>query len=205
MYRVLLLDGGAEGCVLGLIPSPNSVGSTTLVFLQNSMITLLLIERPRMTRWLLSGLFWWVLVLPLAAEVPDMPEATDLAQTRQELSEEVLVLYFTANHCMYCQALDRQVLAPALRSGVYEGRARFLRVQHDEPQTQLRDFDGNSVTNRDLIQRYEVRVTPTLVFVDSQGHEVAPALVGLLTVDFYTAYLEQNLDIAQTMITPLAN
>ena len=95
---------------------------------------------------------------------------------------------------MYCQALDRDVLGPIMRSGEYAEIANFQRVQHDEPETKLTDFDGSLVSNRNLIQRYKVNVTPTLIFLAPNGHKVASPLVGFLTVDFYGAYLDQSLE-----------
>ena len=95
---------------------------------------------------------------------------------------------------MYCQALDRDVLGPVMRGGGYREIANFRRVQHDEPETKLTDFDGSLVSNQELIQRYKVNVTPTLIFLGPNGHEVASPLVGFLTVDFYGAYLDQSLE-----------
>ena len=95
---------------------------------------------------------------------------------------------------MYCQALDRDVLGPVMRGGEYREIANFRRVQHDEPETKLTDFDGSLVSNQELIQRYKVNVTPTLIFLGPNGHEVASPLVGFLTVDFYGAYLDQSLE-----------
>ena len=130
----------------------------------------------------------------VVARIPEMPVAKDLKTIANQSPQKVVVLYFTAEYCMYCQALDRDVLGPVMRSGDYADTANFLRVQHDEPETKLTDFDGNEVSNRDLIQRYQVDVTPTLIFLGPDGHEVASSLVGFLTVDFYGAYLDQSLE-----------
>ncbi len=130
----------------------------------------------------------------ISARIPEMSVATDLKSFADQFPDKVVVLYFTAEYCMYCQALDRDVLGPVMRSGDYAETANFLRVQHDEPETKLTDFDGNEVSNRDLIQRYQVDVTPTLIFLGPDGHEVASSLVGFLTVDFYGAYLDQSLE-----------
>ena len=129
----------------------------------------------------------------LVASMPEMPVAKDLKTTVNQSPQKVVVLYFTAEYCMYCQALDRDVLGPVMRSGEYADIANFLRLQHDEPETKLTDFDGSLVSNRELIQRYKVNVTPTLIFLGPNGHEVASPLIGFLTVDFYGAYLDQSL------------
>jgi thioredoxin-related protein len=67
------------------------------------------------------------------------------------------------------------------------------------------DFNGAQVSIRDLNQRYGVRVTPTLVFVNSQGEKVTQSLVGLLTEDFYGAYLAQNISEGVASLPPLSN
>ena len=85
---------------------------------------------------------------------------------------------------MYCQALDREVLGPVMRSGDYAEISNFLRVQHDKPETKLTDSNFSLVNNRELIQRYKVNVTPTFIFLGPNGHEVASSLVKFLTIDF---------------------
>ena len=93
-----------------------------------------------------------------------MPIEKDWKTTANQSPQKVAVLYFAAEYCMYCQALDRVVLVPVMRSGEYAEIANFMGVQHDEPETKLTDFDGSLVSNRELIQRYKVNVTPTLIF-----------------------------------------
>ncbi|MDG2195643.1 MAG: hypothetical protein P8O70_01930 [SAR324 cluster bacterium] len=82
------------------------------------------------------------------ARIPEMPIATDLKAFVDEFPDRVVVLYFTAEYCMYCQALDREVLGPVLRSRDYETISKFFRVQHDEPETKLNDFDGKKSATR---------------------------------------------------------
>ena len=129
----------------------------------------------------------------ISARIPEMPIATNLRVFVDQFPDRVLVLYFTAEYCMYCQALDREVLGPVLRSGEYEGISQFFRAQHDEPETKLNDFDGTIISNYDLIQRYQVDVTPTVIFLGPDGLEVTSSIVGFLTADFYGAYLDQSI------------
>ena len=126
--------------------------------------------------------------------MPEMPIAKDLKTTANQSPQKLVVLYFTAEYCMYCKALDRDVLGPVMRSREYAEIANFQRVKHDEPETKLTDFDGSLVSNRELIQRYKVNATPTLIFLGPNGHEVASSSVGFLTVDFNGAYLDQSLE-----------
>ena len=141
----------------------------------------------------------------ISARIPEMRIATDLKSFADQFPDRVVVLYFTAEYCMYCQALDRQVLGPILRGGDYEAIAQFYRVQQDEPETKLTDFDGKKISNRDLIQRYQVDVTPTIIFVGPDGLEIASSIVGFLTVDFYGAYLDQSIQDGRTYLLSKTN
>ena len=87
-----------------------------------------------------------------------------------------------------------------IRSGDYEGISQFFHVQHDEPDTKLNDFDGTIISNYDLIQRYQVDVTPTVIFLGPDGLEVASSIVGFLKADFYGAYLDQSIQDGRTHI-----
>ena len=129
----------------------------------------------------------------ISARIPEMPIATNLKVFVDQFPDRVVVLYSTAEYCMYCQALDREVLGPVFCSGDYEGISQFFRVQHDEPETKLNDFDGTIISNHDLIQRYQVDVTPTVIFLGPDGLEVTSSIVGFLTADFYGAYLDQSI------------
>ena len=49
-------------------------------------------------------------------------------------------------------------------------------------------------THRALAARYAVSLSPTVLLVDASGKVIAGPLVGLMTVDFYGAYLENALE-----------
>ena len=164
---------------------------------------------PLPKQFLILGVLTLVILISkthqISARIPEMSVATDLKSFADQFPDRVVVLYFTAEYCMYCQALDREVLGPVLRSGDYEAISQFFRVQHDEPETKLVDFDGKKISNRDLIQRYQVDVTPTIIFLGPDGREVASSIVGLITVDFYGAYLDQSIQDGRTHLLSKTN
>ena len=51
-----------------------------------------------------------------------------------------------------------------------------------------------------LIRAWGVKVAPTVLFLGKDGREVAPRLVGGTTSDFYGAYLDERIRVAQTAI-----
>ncbi len=134
---------------------------------------------------------------PEGAEAVQIPQVTDLGDDAGQAARQHLpiLLLFSAEHCSYCEALKRDFLKPAIYSGDYSHRILFREVQL-VPGKSVRDFDGRSVNVYELSDRYHVKVTPTLVFVDQNGHEVASKMVGLGTPDFYGAYLDEAIQSA---------
>ena len=55
----------------------------------------------------------------------------------------------------------------------------------------IRGFDGRSVEASEFSARYKVRITPTLLFLNSEGEEIAERILGYSTPDFYGTYLDQ--------------
>ena len=132
-----------------------------------------------------------------AAPSQGVPPAThlgkDAAQARAACVP--LLLEFAADSCDYCELLEEEVIKPMLRNRDYERRVLVRRVTLDSA-ARLRDFDGRRVSATALAQRYEIKVTPTLIFVDARGEELAERMVGVTTLEFYGGYLDQALDTA---------
>jgi thioredoxin-related protein len=142
----------------------------------------------------------------ISARIPEMRIATDLKSFADQFPDRVVVLYFhSRNIAFIVRHWIAKVLGPILRGGDYEAIAQFYRVQQDEPETKLTDFDGKKISNRDLIQRYQVEVTPTIIFLGPDGREVASSIVGFLTVDFYGAYLDQSIQDGRTHLLSKTN
>ncbi len=106
-----------------------------------------------------------------------------------------ILLLVSQSDCPYCELLKREILRPMLISGDYDGRVliRELLIDSELP---VRDFDGRAVVPDALAKRYRVRLTPTVLFLDDRGREVAERIVGINTVDFYAYYLDAAIDAA---------
>jgi len=63
----------------------------------------------------------------------------------------------------------------------------------------LIDFDGSRVSASEFASKYGVIVTPTLIFLDQNGQEVSDKLVGIWSVDYYGAYIDQRIDSARNL------
>lgn len=110
-----------------------------------------------------------------------------------------ILLFFDREECPYCEQALREYLVP-LSKEAWKDRALFRQVEMDRA-LPLIDFDGSSTTHEALAARYGASLSPTVLIVDAKGRPLAAPLVGLMTVDFYGAYLENALaDAARKLV-----
>ena len=122
-------------------------------------------------------------------------EATDLQAVGQEARARKIpiLIMFSMRDCQYCDVVREEFLKPMLRSGDYVDRVIMLELYSDS-ESQLRDFNGKPISAEKLIQRYNAGFAPTVIFLDSQGKELAERLIGITTRDFYGGYLDEAID-----------
>ncbi len=104
-----------------------------------------------------------------------------------------ILLMFAADFCTYCERLEEDFLKPMLRSGDYVDKV-LIRKFHIDGHDRVNDFSGKAIDPVEMAERYAVSVTPTVVFIDGDGVELAPKRVGLTTPDFYGGYLDDAID-----------
>ncbi|WP_427312398.1 thioredoxin [Cupriavidus sp. H39] len=147
--------------------------------------------------WLAAGvLLAAVAGLAAAASPPHLPPATDLAAHGADAARrgEPLVVLVSLPGCGYCDAVRRNYLGPQAAAG--EIAVRELDMTADTP---LRAADGSLTTARAWARAQQVRVAPTVLFLDRQGRAAASPLRGMQP-DFYGAYLEQALTQARAAV-----
>ena len=137
-----------------------------------------------------------LLVAPVRAEVTvpvteDLSVEAGLARERQL----PLLLMFYAEHCAYCTIVEEDFLEPMLISGEYIDKAIIRRIDLERLRPII-DFDNRPISVSDFASRYGVFVTPTLVYVNAEGRELANKMVGLTTPDFYGGYIDGRIDSA---------
>lgn len=115
-----------------------------------------------------------------------------LSQLMQQSNQPVLVA-FVAEYCGYCRQLEKDQLKPLLKKGDYTTRI-FIRTVDIASTQMLFNFQGESISPKDFAKKYHAYITPTLVFLDHTGQEIAERLVGYSSPDFYGAYLESAIE-----------
>lgn len=157
--------------------------------------------------WLASTLHFAVLLtcaLPVLAEMAEAPAAQDLRADGERARQKGLPILLVVEQagCHYCKVLDREIIQPLIASGEYMDKKVVLRRLDIVSELPIRDFDGKSTTASDLARRYGAHVTPTLLFLDPDGRELAPKMVGLGTLDFYWTYLDEAINSALAKLQP---
>lgn len=134
------------------------------------------------------------LLSPLAADQA-LPLARDFQADARESgkAERPILVFFAAASCPYCEAVEDLYLEPMYRGGPYRDKLLF-RVVRTESATRLRDFSGETMSHADFAQRRKVHFTPVIKFLDARGQELAPALLGMSTPDFFYGELEAAIE-----------
>ena len=128
----------------------------------------------------------WVHAKDTALPVPtSLPQAA----RRAEAKGEPLVVLITLPGCVYCELVRRNYLLPA-RLG---NDLQAWQLNVNDNTTPLIGFDGKPTTAARQAKAWKATFTPTVLFIGSQGQELAERLVGIAVPDFYGAYLEQRL------------
>ncbi|VVD84128.1 thioredoxin-like protein [Pandoraea eparura] len=126
-----------------------------------------------------------------------VPLATDFAaHARRAASLDApLIVLVSLRDCVYCGPIRQRELAPLVRSGKYEVRE----IGMDSAAT-VREFDGSTTTGVAWARTHGVKVSPTVLFLDTHGRPVADPLIGAGLPDFYGAYLDNAIAQGRTQL-----
>lgn len=146
---------------------------------------------------LLLGL---VLHFPSVADstVMSVPKLTDLSQDGETARTQGLIILveFSSENCEYCRLLESEFLEPMSINQAYRSKV-IIRSLALEDAHQINGFAGRPVTVDELADRYNIEVTPTMVFLNADGIELSEKLVGIWSIDFFGAYIDQRIDAAR--------
>ena len=110
-----------------------------------------------------------------------------------------IILVFSAKNCEHCEQLEQDVLRPMLFSGELENQG-LLRKYNIDSVDQIRDFQGKSHDAEKYSNLRDVEFTPTIQFVDSDGRQIVPPIVGYQSPDFFPAYLQQAIAVSRQIL-----
>lgn len=151
--------------------------------------------------WLWIGL-WLLSFSTQAADAVEVSISEDLQRDAREAEARgvPLLLVFSADYCEYCDQLEEEFLRPMLISGDYDHRV-LIRMLKLGKGSSVRDFAGRDIATDDLATGYRVRVTPTMLFLDKEGRELTPRMVGINTPEFFGGYLDRAIEEAAAALS----
>jgi thioredoxin-related protein len=123
-----------------------------------------------------------------------LPWPTDLRQaaTQAHARSEPLVLMVSLPGCPWCELLRRNYLGPMQNEGVVS-----YEFMINERSRTLQDFKAQRITPAALSTALKVTNTPTLLFFNREGQEIAPRIEGVASADFIGAILDERLATAR--------
>ena len=127
-----------------------------------------------------------------------LPVPKSLPQTARaaKAQGQPLVLLISLPGCVYCEMVRRSYLIPLLA----DTGLQAWQLDITNRSASLIGFDGKPTTASEQVKAWKATFTPTVLFLGSQGQELAERLVGIAVPDFYGAYLEQRLMTARAVL-----
>jgi len=131
-----------------------------------------------------------------------IPMARDLALEARgaEGSGKVYLLYVSRPQCPYCKRLEKNVLSPMRVSKAYVDSVDLYELSYEG--AEIVDFDQETRSSIEIVRQFGIIGTPTLLFLDGSGTEIAERIVGYHSEDFYWYYFEQSIETALLAINP---
>jgi thioredoxin-related protein len=127
----------------------------------------------------------------LADSLPEVQDFRIEAKAAKTAQVPILVL-FMSDSCHFCEIVLEDFLLPMQRDPAYRNKV-ILRQIETSSQAHLVDFDGKPTTQSAFAAKHKIWGVPQVFLFDSNGN-VLTTLVGLLTVDFYYAYLDDAIN-----------
>ncbi len=140
-------------------------------------------------------LILWVITGSLGAVERSVPEVVDFQQLAQQAQQRNLpiLVFFSAKHCEYCEQLEADHLGFMVNSEEYDNKM-ILRKLMIDGYARIVDFSGEAVLPEDFVYRYNVDVTPTLLFFDAQGNPLAKKIIGYNRGSFFGYTLDERIN-----------
>ena len=131
----------------------------------------------------------------------DIPMAQDLSALALKANQEhiPIMIMYAAETCEYCERLEDDLLGPMHVSGNYNDRVIIRKIMIDAIDY-MKDFHGKSVDAEEFAFIRGIQVTPTLRFVDAEGNQLAPEMVGYNTPEMYASYIEKAIESSRRAI-----
>ena len=104
-----------------------------------------------------------------------------------------VVLFFSSEHCEYCDLVRDEFLNHLATDPAFVNRLLLREVRMNSVRP-LFDFSRQSLTHAAFTEQRAIAFVPTIQFTDGVGDILVEDIVGVTTLEFYGAYLEQAIE-----------
>jgi hypothetical protein len=125
-----------------------------------------------------------------------VPASLQRAALQAQRAGEPLVLLVSLPGCPYCELVRRNYLLPMRAQGLHAWQ-----LDVTDRRTAILGFGGEATHGAALATQWQARFTPTVLFFNAAGVEIAPRLVGIAVPDLYGAYLDDALAAARKRLS----
>jgi len=121
--------------------------------------------------------------------IQDFSAIAPLASRERRL----IMLLVSQEDCPYCHLIKEEIIHPMILGGDFKDEILIRELFIDEGE-KIADFQGSVQEAADFAHGYDVYVTPTLLFLDASGRELAKQMTGINTVEMYWYYLSESIN-----------
>ena len=104
-----------------------------------------------------------------------------------------VVLFFSSVHCEYCDLVRDEFLNYLSTDPAFMNKLLLREVRMDSTHPLL-DFSRQSISHAAFTEQRAIGLVPTIQFTDGVGDILVEDIVGVTTLGFYGAYLEQAIE-----------
>ena len=146
--------------------------------------------------------FFLALAIQSAAQ-GELRIANDLHDVGREsdMRKIPVVLFFSSKHCEYCDLVRNGFLKHLLTDPAFMNKLLLREVRIDSTRLLL-DFNRRSITHTAFTEQRAIELVPTIQFTDGLGDILTEDIVGVTTLDFYGAYLENAIEQSLSSLRP---
>ena len=149
-------------------------------------------------------------ITPTAASTPDLPAKTlpptaalpttdslPAAARAAAAQGQPLVVMTTLKGCPFCDVVRNNYLGPMLR----QGQVVAIQLDMTDRTSALTGFDGKPTTPAAQVTAWKARLAPTVLFLGTDGRELAERLRGVAVQDMFGAYLDMRLSESRKLLS----
>ena len=111
----------------------------------------------------------------------------------EQTQSKVIILYVSSPFCRYCRKLEKEILHPMIKNGDYVEKILLRKLVIDS-KTLVFNFNGDLQLPKSLMEEYNVKITPTLLFLDKNGNQLSESIVGYSNDEFFWYYLDTAIE-----------